>query len=494
MATDRRRTALGFLPRLALVSVLAPALLAFETFAPPVSGTTAAMAQEGGGLFGRLFGSRPRRLFGDGPSDYQPPPRYYLDPPVQRPPTRPSAPRPRSSAKKADPSAASAAAGTAAVAAAPAAPAPVAKAADAKVVLVVGDFMALSLAKGLDAATQQNAGIRVIDRTDGSSGLVRDDHFDWPDRIGAILDEEKPAAVVVMLGSNDRQAIRVDEGSEDLRSEEWTAEYTRRMDALAAAVRGKKLPLVWVGLPAFKSSAMNDDVAFFNELYRQAATKAGGEFVDVWDGFVDANGAFASSGPDVAGQPARLRNSDGITMTPQGGRKLAFFAEKQLEKLLGGSLDGTAVAARPDTPKAVPQNPANATSVPAVGLNSPSLDGGEALLAGSPPPVAGAQPSPRERLVNAGTALTAAAGRADNFAWNTKGGPIQTRNDAPVVSRGSVNLQSIRAGTGGFEPPKPTPSLDEAIVEDWNAQGKADAAARAAAEPQPDRPNSAAPR
>ncbi|KAB0678773.1 SGNH/GDSL hydrolase family protein [Aureimonas leprariae] len=490
MTVERRAAAVRIIPRIVLLSALAPAFLAVD-LANPLSDNSASAQEFGGGLFGRLFGSRPRRSMDDGPSGTYPPPRYYLDPPVQRRQQRQTPPRPRASAKKNGPAAAGGAAAAAGTVAS--APAPVEKAADAKVVLVVGDFMALSLAKGLGAATAQNAGMRVVDRTDGSSGLVRDDHFDWPQRIAGIVEEEKPAAVIVMLGSNDRQAIRTDGTSEDLRSQEWTEEYVRRMDALAAAVREKKLPLVWVGLPAFKSSDMNDDVAFFNELYRQAATKVGGEFVDVWDGFVDANGAFASSGPDVAGQPARLRNSDGITMTPQGARKLAFFAEKPLEKILGGSLDGTAVAARPETPKAVPQNPANATSVPAVGLASPSLDGGEDLLAGPAQAVAGTQPSPRERLVNAGTPLTGSIGRADNFAWNTKGGSIQSRPDAPVVSRGSVNLEAVRSGTGGFQPPKPTPSLDEAIIEDWTAQEKADAAKRAASE-QPNPAGSAAPR
>lgn len=468
MADGRRRRIVRRAAHLAPMLAVAVSLTAVDVVLVPETGS--AVAQEGPvGFVGRLFGGRPRRYIDDAPGGYYPPPRYYIDPPAPPRPSKNRAAKPTGkAARKTTPRTDASPAGAAA-----ATPAPIVKSPDAKVVLVVGDFMALSLAKGLDGATADDANVRIVDRTDGSSGLVRDDHFDWPERIGAIIDEEKPAAVVVMLGSNDRQAIRNGAESDETRSEAWTAEYARRMNALAEAVRERKLPLVWVGLPAFRSARMSDDVAFFNELYRQAASSSGGEFVDVWDGFVDANGAFASTGPDVAGQPARLRNGDGITMTPQGAAKLAFFAEKPLEKILGADFGGTAMVSPPKEEKAVPQNPANATAVPAIALGSPSLDGGDALLGGSPSSADPLHSSPRERLVNAGTPLPASAGRADDFAWNVKAGPVgPVQPQAPVISRGTFSLDAIRSATGHTAPPSPMPSLQDAIIEDWSTQKK----------------------
>ncbi|GGD95259.1 hypothetical protein GCM10011390_12510 [Aureimonas endophytica] len=470
----RRRSArLWGLPLAAFVLLVGDLPLAF--------GPVPAVAQEGAfGFFGRIFESRPRRYIEAPQPGYQPRPKYYIDPPVNRAPPsrRTDAPKAKAAAPKAAaPGETSRAAGTGAAAPQAPAPEPVAKAADAKVVLVVGDFMALSLAKGLEASVADKATIRIADRTDGSSGLARDDHFDWPARIAAIIDEEKPAAVAVMLGANDRQTIRTGDDAFALRSEEWVEAYKSRVDALAKAVRDKNVPLIWVGLPAFKSGKASDDAAYFNELYRQEVTEAGGEFVDVWDGFVDADGAFAASGPDIAGQPAKLRNSDGITMTPQGGRKLAFFAEKPLDKLFGGSLEAMPAAADPNGGKAVPQNPANASAVPAMALNSPSLDGGEALLGGSGPAAqasAGASPSPRERLVLAGAPLAPAPGRADDFSWMTKSGPVGPGRpgEAPIVSRGSVDLEAIRSGRERPVPLGPMPSLQDAIIDDWQSGAK----------------------
>ncbi len=56
--------------------------------------------------------------------------------------------------------------------------------------------------------------------------------------------------------------------------------------------------------------------------------KFGGEFVDIWDGFVDEGGEFVITGSDINGQPVRLRGQDGVSFTAAGKRKLAFYAEK----------------------------------------------------------------------------------------------------------------------------------------------------------------------
>ncbi len=292
----------------------------------------------------------------------------------------------------------------------------------------------------------------------------------------------------MLLGANDRQDIRAGEAAADLRSPGWNAEYGKRAAALGKVVTDRDIPLLWVGQPAYRSRKTSEHMAAFNELYRAAATKVGGEFVDVWDGFVDAEGAFVSRGPDVGGQPAQLRNGDGITMTPAGADKLAFFVEKPLEKLLGSSILGSEVATvRPDSGAAPAPNLANATAVPAMSLAGASIDGGDALLGGVSAGGAGPSetPSPREKLVLFGGGAGSASGRADDFSWNSKSGPVDRApaTASPVVSQGKVELGPLRAGAKPPEPPKPMPSLQDAIIEDWEAQNKVVTA------PQPAKPS-----
>ncbi|MGO7947181.1 hypothetical protein ACC722_39065, partial [Rhizobium ruizarguesonis] len=59
---------------------------------------------------------------------------------------------------------------------------------------------------------------------------------------------------------------------------------------LGKEVTGRKIPLIWVGLPAFESDSMTADAVQMNQLYRKQVESIGGEFVDIWDGFVDENG------------------------------------------------------------------------------------------------------------------------------------------------------------------------------------------------------------
>jgi uncharacterized protein len=295
------------------------------------------------------------------------------------------------------------------------------KMADAKVVLVVGDFMAGSLAEGLDAAFVDSPGVRVVDKADGSSGFVRNDHRDWPASIGGMIEAEKPAIVVIMIGANDRQQFS---DGQALLSDEWAKEYQTRMNAFLEAVKKTGRPVVWVGQPAFKSKSITDDVLAFNELYRNAAEKADGKFVDVWDGFVDQSGNFTLSGFDMSGQTARLRNNDGIGLTPAGKRKLAFYVEKPLRQMLGNATSpdiaaikpGAPVQALPDTP----QSPMKVDRLAPISLSDPELDGGTDLLGGAPRPPSPTDKSARDRLVIDGVAPDSQPGRVNDFSWPKK--------------------------------------------------------------------------
>lgn len=288
---------------------------------------------------------------------------------------------------------------------------------DAKVVLVVGDFLGGGLAEGLAIAYAQTPGIRVVDRSNGSSGFVRNDYFNWPAEISGMLDELNPGAVVMMVGSNDRQQIRAGEKREEKLSEAWVREYEARATVFAAFVQEKNIPLIWVGMPAFKPSGMTSDMLALNDVYRRVAENAKGEFVDVWDGFVDENGAFVMSGPDMNGQPVKLRSSDGINMTKAGKRKLAFYTEKPLSKIFGDAKVPVAGVPAPQNLPGIAVDPAAIAKIDRtvpISLTDPELDGGSELLGLAPAPRQRPQ-TPGEKLAIEGIAPDAAPGRADDF-------------------------------------------------------------------------------
>ena len=244
---------------------------------------------------------------------------------------------------------------------------------DARTVLVVGDFMASGLAEGLDTAFAENTGIRIVVRSNGSSGFVRDDFYNWPEQIKTLIETEKPAAVVVMLGSNDRQQMKVGDVREQPRSENWTKEYERRTDALGKAIADAKVPFLWVGMPAFRVPKMTSDMLAFNESHHQAAESH--MALPMSGRFRDENGA--SYHRPRHERPAGLRADDGINLRlaaqevcllhrSRWPRSWAFAAPGSLAPATarGRLPSGTAPAAAP-----------NVMTAPPMLLSDPALDG-----------------------------------------------------------------------------------------------------------------------
>lgn len=294
----------------------------------------------------------------------------------------------------------------------------VAKAPDARKVLVIGDFMGAALADGLEVAFASDPGIVIATRNDGSSGLVRSDHLDWPQTLTAQIGEVKPALIVIMLGANDRQQMVVNGTREKFQTEPWKAEYEKRVAAIVDIAQKNKIPFIWTGLPAFSSPSLSADAATLNTYYRNKSEFAGGQFVDIWDGFADENGKFIATGSDINGQPVRLRGSDGVSLTRAGKRKLAFYVEKPIRNLIGTSLPALSAldpATAADTTVAAPTI-ADVVTVPPISLLDPELDGGSQLLDVATVPKANGN-SPRDRLIQKGETVDAPEGRVDDFKW-----------------------------------------------------------------------------
>ena len=210
---------------------------------------------------------------------------------------------------------------------------------NARVVYLFGDSIAASLARGLEEAFAEDSTIIAAGISNGSSGLVREDHYSWPDKIAETLEDKKQRidVAVIALGINDRQRFRIDGQRIEFKSPEWEKLYKKRLREVAQLFFDRRIPIVWVGLPPVSTSRVSTDFLYLNEFYRDGVEDYGGFFVDVWTNFLDENERYSSYGPDVAGQRRLLRRKDGINFTRAGGRKLAFFVGRQIRRVIGGS-------------------------------------------------------------------------------------------------------------------------------------------------------------
>lgn len=297
---------------------------------------------------------------------------------------------------------------------------PTAPAAPPFVIAVFGDNVGQMLAQGvIDAYADRN--VTIVRKARENTGLVREDYYDWPKAVQDFLDSDpKIDLAVMMIGSNDRQAIRDGGQSFDVLSDRWKEIYRDRVLAIAEAFKNKGVPLIWVGMTAMKSERLSADLAQFNEIYREAAQKAGATFVDVWEPFVDERNRFTLSGPDLNGHVTRIRTGDGVHFTRAGARKLAHFIEGDVKRYLDqrtspapaiadAPVDATSPGGLPipvPAPAPIAPVPARPVAGPVMPLTASAISpGGE--LATRPAADRGGLDGPPESR----------EGRADDFRW-----------------------------------------------------------------------------
>jgi uncharacterized protein len=371
---------------------------------------------------------------------------------------------------------------------------PEAQAAVTTKIIVLGDAMADWLGYGLELAYADSPEIDIVRQHRTNSGLIRSDlrspspgEFpDWPQVAREMIAAHRPKFALMMLGLNDRKQIRetastarlsritkppsqlTDSAALELdvsaqapsnmapepgtpsggrvfefRSDAWSEAYTRRIDETIAALKTAGVPVFWVGLPPLRGPKSAVEIPFLNDLYRSRADKAGIIYVDVWEGFVDDDGRYTSTGADVEGQTRRLRTSDGAFFTQAGARKLAYYVEREIQRWIT-SRDASVAVALPAEPKTEATRAGKGAgaytrplSGPAVPLTRhPGTDFDDLLGSESVQPVADALAA---KVLVRGEATPAPAGRADDFAWPRRDvaavgtDPVVTTTDQPMT-------------------------------------------------------------
>lgn len=193
-----------------------------------------------------------------------------------------------------------------------------------------------------------------------SSGLSRPDFYDWPAQALSLAEELDPDLWIVMLGANDAQDIRADDGKfRQIGSDEWEAIYRERAGALMDLLTQDGRAVIWVGQPLMRASSFDESMEYVSSLYRQEAqARSLVSYVDAREVFAGPDGGYADYLPGSDGQLTQMRLSDGIHLTRAGAKRLA----DQVIPLLPVSVDPDAVAVPAvTTPESSEPSPAPAT-------------------------------------------------------------------------------------------------------------------------------------
>jgi hypothetical protein len=188
-------------------------------------------------------------------------------------------------------------------------------------IYVAGDSFAEWL--GADITTfGQRSGV-VLTSTDGkiSSGLANPAFFDWPARLTeAMATQPPPDIVVTILGANDLNGV----AGYAVGTPAWMAEYGRRQGEIMDIVGKRGAQLYWVGEPIMRDPGQASAAHDVNvSALAQIATRPWVHYVDSWSLFINTNGSYAGTLPDISGRFVAVRQDDGLHLSREGTTWLA---------------------------------------------------------------------------------------------------------------------------------------------------------------------------
>ena len=204
-------------------------------------------------------------------------------------------------------------------------------------ILVAGDSQAFHLGHSLLAHGINDLLDLTLDQRH-STGLARPGYFNWPVHFFAIVLERDPELVVATLGSNDWQNMTSDRGEILLRgSEQWKAEWRRRLSVTFDVLEAPHRRVIWVGLPPARDDANREGYAVMNEL--SASVSAERDFVtmiDIWDVF-GGDQPYRESVPppeEPGGTPVDVRRDDGVHLNRVGANWVVDLIAVEIDRII----------------------------------------------------------------------------------------------------------------------------------------------------------------
>jgi hypothetical protein len=212
-------------------------------------------------------------------------------------------------------------------------------------VAFIGDSIADGLWSGVFRLVPRSACLRgnvELGRfAKNSTGLTRPDKFNWADELRRIGDSFKPQLFVMSLGLNDRQSVVVAGKVTAEKAPDYPEKYKERVTTVLRSAAASNARLLWVGLPAMRGAAPDQDAREKNRLFAEAIAEFGlpaMQYVEPWKlNPASAEDRFTSFGPDETGRIVQIRASDGEHFTSAGELLTAAYLLPKIIATLGQS-------------------------------------------------------------------------------------------------------------------------------------------------------------
>lgn len=316
--------------------------------------------------------------------------------------------------------------------------------------VVIGDAFAEGILEGLRESFGPETRIDVPRSHRRLAGINRNEFPDETRWIDDPASKDVYHLAVVMLGTSDRRSLRTVAGTQvRVGTPEWLEAYGARVDQLAKALKKRRIPVYWVGLPVVRRADATDDHQAMNEVIREKVFLNGQKYVDVFNGFADESGSFDTYGPDLTGKMRKMRDNDGILFTWDGNKKLAHFVEREIKRDLAQARAERSIpllGSEEEQVRLAPPKPKTATAngKPQPAASGPASPQRSFALQSTPPP---AEPGAEQKADNSRISLRVvnAQGKEETVAIDLPR-PAISANVMALVTRQQSDTKAAQLG------------------------------------------------
>lgn len=197
---------------------------------------------------------------------------------------------------------------------------------DPRFILTLGDSLMGEVAAGFRMGLSNE--VKIKDFHKSSTGLTNTEYYNWPDTAQKYVSQYKPDWVVLHMGGNDAQDMKINGAWIKFASEEWQKIYLDRAKILIKNIKkaNPETHIVWIGLPGMRSPKFDSRISVIQKLQEQASLEENILFIDG----KRALGKTYQKDGEFNGKRRAWRADDGIHYSREGGRLLA--RETSLDK------------------------------------------------------------------------------------------------------------------------------------------------------------------
>ncbi len=205
-----------------------------------------------------------------------------------------------------------------------------------KRILVLGDsFIMEGFGPTLQKTLMTYQDVDVIREGKYSTGLVRQDVFNWPEKARELVQRLHPDVVCICLGANDPQdIIGKDKKRHIAGTDSWQELYYGRVKEMLASASSTNARVVWIGLPVMGKEKYEKRIRLLSSLQQRACDEDERcTFISTEESLKDEHGNYTTFIKDGANRHVRIRSKDKIHVTREGGKKMVESILPQLESM-----------------------------------------------------------------------------------------------------------------------------------------------------------------